>query len=112
MTISIIDYGCGNLLSIIRIFEELDRDVKLIKSPDDICDGDIIVLPGIGSYDKFIEGLKKYDFYDFLKCQKNLSPLKLVGICLGMQVLGDSSEEGLERGLGLIPIYGAIQRNG
>lgn len=100
--VRVIDVGCGNLLSIIRIFEELDRDVKLIKSPDDICDGDTIVLPGIGSYDKFIQGLKKYDFYDFLKCQKNLSSIKLVGICLGMQVLGDSSEEGFERGLGLI----------
>ena len=56
--VRVIAVGCGNLLSIVRIFEELDRDVKLIKSPDDIVDGDIIILPGIGSFDKFIQGLK------------------------------------------------------
>lgn len=78
--VRVIDVRCGNLLSIIRIFEELDRDVRLIKSSDDLCDGDIFVPPGIGSYDKLIEGLKKYNFYDFLKCQKNLSSMKLVGI--------------------------------
>ena len=103
---------CGNLLSIIRIFELLDRDVKVIMSPDDICVGDIIVLPGIGFYDKFIEVLKKYDFYDFLKCQKNLSSIKPLDFCIGMQVLGDAIEEWLERGLGLTPIYGVVQRNG
>ena len=101
--VRVIDVGCGNLLSIIRIFEELNADATLITSPDKVNDNDLLVLPGIGSYDNFIRALKKYGFYEFLSDESNLSAVKLVGICLGMQVLGDCSEEGVESGLGIIP---------
>lgn len=101
--IALIDVGCGNLLSIMRMFEALDREVTIVDAPDYINKGDTIILPGIGAYDKLIKGLRNQGFYEFLRNMNNLQENKLIGICLGMQVLGDASEEGLECGLGLIP---------
>jgi len=102
-SIAIIDVGCGNLSSIVRMFEETSHGANLIFEPESISDHDIVILPGIGAYDNLIRNLKKSNFYDYLKNAENLHDKKLVGICLGMQVMGKSSEEGVEEGLDLIP---------
>ncbi len=100
--IVIIDYGLGNLGSIsnmlnyLRIENVITRDFSILKKYNKF------ILPGVGSYDEGIKNLKKYDLFNFVKDLKFNPNNKLLGICLGMQLLGSSSEEGNEFGLDLI----------
>lgn len=101
-TVFIIDYGCGNLASIKNMFLKIGIDSTIVYSPDEIVDATHIILPGVGSFDNGVENLKRSGFYEFLKKQRNLGKTKVLGICLGMQLLMESSEEGGQKGLGLI----------
>lgn len=102
-SISIIDYGVGNLLSVARGFIHFGGDVKLVANTKDILEAEKLVLPGVGAY--------PYAFTEL--CSRGLvEPLKkfvasgrpLLGICLGMQLLFDGSDEfGSNEGLSLIP---------
>ena len=100
--IGILDYGSGNLFSISNALKKINLDQKYIKSLDDLKDVKTIILPGVGSFKECIKKLKKKNFYDYLiKCSN--SEKKLVGICLGMQMLLETSEEdGICEGLKLI----------
>jgi glutamine amidotransferase len=105
MKIAIIDYGLGNLRSVIRGLEKAGANAVITSEKDDIAAADGLVLPGVGA---FHEGMDQ------------LGPLKntvleatrdvpLLGICLGMQMLMDTSEEhGIHSGLGLVP--GQVKR--
>ena len=98
--IAIIDYGLGNLRSVIRGLEKAGANAVITSDKDEIAAADGLVLPGVGA---FHEGMDQ------------LGPLKttvmdatrdvpLLGICLGMQMLMDTSEEhGIHQGLGLVP---------
>ena len=98
--IAIIDYGLGNLRSVIRGLEKAGANAVITSEKDEIAAADGLVLPGVGA---FHEGMDQ------------LGPLKttvleatrdvpLLGICLGMQMLMDTSEEhGIHQGLGLVP---------
>lgn len=100
--IIIIDYGLGNLLSVKRAIIAAGGDPIISKNPQDIRDNDKLVLPGVGAFSAGMEGLKKTGLIDpFKEAAKNGK--QILGICLGMQLLMDSSEEfGLHAGLGLI----------
>jgi glutamine amidotransferase len=98
----IIDYKFGNIYSISNMLNELGLKSCIINSPDDIKDNDRIILPGVGSYDNAIISLKKLGFYDLFKYQIFNKNLKLIGICLGMQLMCEGSTEGKKEGLGLI----------
>jgi glutamine amidotransferase len=98
----IIDYKFGNIYSILNMLNELGLKSCIINSPDDIKDNDRIILPGVGSYDNAIISLKKLGFYDLFKYQIFNKNLKLIGICLGMQLMCEGSTEGKKEGLGLI----------
>ena len=100
--IGILDYGSGNLFSISNALKKINFDQKFIKKVEDFDDVDILILPGVGSFKECIEKLKKKNFYEHL--QKFVkSNKKLVGICLGMQMLFENSEEdGKCEGLKLI----------
>jgi len=103
--IAIIDYGLGNLRSVIRGLEKAGANAVITSEEEEIAAADGLVLPGVGA---FREGMDQ------------LGPLKdivieatrdvpLLGICLGMQMLMDTSEEhGIHQGLGLIP--GRVKR--
>lgn len=102
--IVILDYGMGNVGSIRNILNKVgQKDVLISREPDDIDRADKLILPGVGAFDTGMSNLKKYDLVepiiDFALNKKK----PLLGICLGMQLLGRSSEEGKEKGLGLIP---------
>ena len=101
--VTVIDYGVGNLLSVIRGLEKCGANVILTDSPDLIADADRLVLPGVGAFADGIAGLHERMLFDPIKTfsEKNRP---FMGICLGMQMMLDTSYEfGEHKGLGLIP---------
>jgi glutamine amidotransferase len=90
--IAIIDYGMGNLRSVANAFEGLGATAALTRDKDTIERADAIVLPGVGAFGKCIENLRKFDLFDLIKEHIKKGKLYL-GICLGMQILFDASEE-------------------
>jgi imidazole glycerol-phosphate synthase subunit HisH len=90
--IAIIDYGMGNLKSVTNAFEKLHADAVITRDKKVIEGAKAIVLPGVGAFGKCIENLMEFDLLDFIKDQITNDKLYL-GICLGMQILFESSEE-------------------
>jgi len=106
--IAIIDYGYSNLLSIRRAVEQYEKECIVTNDPTDLCDADKIILPGVGS---FISGMTKLNELGFSVAIREQSEKgkPILGICLGMQMLLDESEEGgAFGGLGLI--HGKVTR--
>jgi len=100
--VGIIDYGAGNLGSIYNAIQYLDVHTKIISSPLDLSQFSHLILPGVGSFGKLADNLKKKDWPDKIKnfVQKGNS---LLGVCVGMQLLFEQSEESNgEIGLSLI----------
>lgn len=101
--IAIIDYGMGNLCSVQKALERIGAATQIIESPDILPDADKIILPGVGSFGDAMQELERRGFVIPLK-QEVSSGKPLLGICLGLQVLFETSEESPgARGLGLIP---------
>ena len=101
--ITIIDYEMGNLRSVEKAFERLGFEAKVSSNPQDLKNSDKIVLPGVGAFRDCINNLQSGGFVEPL-LQHVGSGKPLLGICVGMQMLFDESEEfGRHKGLGLIP---------
>ncbi|SRR6056297_658421 len=101
--INIIDYEMGNLRSVANAFEHLGLKARISSDPQDIATADKVVLPGVGAFRDCIDNLRQGGFVPPLL--KHIDKAKpLLGICVGMQMLFDESEEfGRHQGLGLIP---------
>lgn len=100
--IGIIDYNMGNLASVYNACSLLDIKASFVKNPEDLKNFDRVILPGVGAFGDAMEHLNetgmKEAIYEFAKTGK-----PMIGICLGMQLLFESSEEfGKHEGLGLI----------
>ena len=104
--IAIVDYGLGNVANVRRALEFLGHRVGLTKEPDELRAADVLILPGVGHFGDAMRKLEKDGLIPLLRKLKDEKPL--VGICLGMQLLFEQSEEGGADGLGFIP--GAITR--
>jgi glutamine amidotransferase len=101
--INIIDYEMGNLRSVEKAFENLGFTVRVSADPKDILTADKVVLPGVGAFRDCIHNLREGGFVEPLLQHVKQGKL-LLGICVGMQMLFDQSEEfGCHQGLGLIP---------
>tara|TARA_B100000963_G_scaffold335851_1_gene330380 strand:+ start:15 stop:614 length:600 start_codon:yes stop_codon:yes gene_type:complete len=100
--INIIKSGVGNIGSIIRVLDDLEIDYKIINSPNDFTNFPKIVLPGVGSYDSFMKSIKDKDLFKSIKIKVLEENFSILGICVGMQSLFESSDEGKERGFGFI----------
>ncbi|MCP3028159.1 imidazole glycerol phosphate synthase subunit HisH [Halobacillus sp. A5] len=101
--IGIIDYGMGNLFSVSKALERMDVPYTIGEHPDEIADCDGYILPGVGAFPDAVKALNKHGFIHFIK-QKVESGVPIYGICLGMQLLFEESEEGgRTKGLGLFP---------
>jgi glutamine amidotransferase len=98
----IVDYGMGNLLSVRRAFEHCGAAVRITADPSAILSADKVVLPGVGAFANGMAELRRLGLDAVLQeVARNGTPL--LGICLGMQMLLDDSEEfGVTTGLGLI----------
>ena len=99
--IAVIDHKCANLHSVIKALEIFKIDVKICTSKTELIDKDGIILPGVGSFDPAMKNLIKQDLVDSIK-NLTFSGTPLLGICLGMQLLMENSEEGSLNGIGLI----------
>jgi glutamine amidotransferase len=90
--IAVVDYGMGNLRSVTNAFRSLGSEISVTREPEAIRDAAAVVLPGVGAFGKCVENLKRFDLFDVLKEQISAGKPYL-GICLGMQILLESSEE-------------------
>ncbi len=100
--IAIIDYDMGNLKSVSKAFERVGADVCVTRDPKKIQASDKIVLPGVGAFPKCMENLQSYHLIDPLLAEIKKGKWFL-GICLGLQLLFDESEEfGPVKGLGIL----------
>ena len=101
-TVTVVDYGIGNLLSVARAFEHCGATVLLTDDASKILTADYLVLPGVGAFADGMAGLTELGLVDPIK-EYATRERPLLGICLGMQMMLDKSEEfGVTRGLGLI----------
>jgi len=100
--IAIVDYHMGNLASVKNAFDLLGENIVVESDPDKLAQYDKIVLPGVGAFADAMEHLKSRGMDQAVK-EYAQSGKYLLGICLGMQLLFESSEEfGINEGLGLI----------
>ena len=101
MKIVVIDYGLGNLASVYNALKILGSEPKISDSPDDVKKAVKIILPGVGAFRDCLNGLKKRNLIDALKSALASGKVYL-GICLGLQILFEASEEGNIKGLGVL----------
>lgn len=99
--IAIIDYGLGNLYSIQNMLKHLDIESIITSRKEDIQDADRMILPGVGKFDEGMHNLESAGLDEVITVEAKAGK-PLLGICLGMQLLGRSSEEGTKKGLSLI----------
>lgn len=104
MTVTIVDYGVGNIGSIVNMLKSLGKDSRVSNNPKEIELAEKLILPGVGAFDQGVEKLHRIPFLvESIKNKVEIDKKPLLGICLGMQLLMDKSEEGDLPGLGLIP---------
>lgn len=106
--VAIIDYGLGNLFSVKQMLLKVGAEAEITSDYKSVINADAVVLPGVGAFGEAMKNLKKHDLdkaiYESIESKK-----KFFGVCLGLQLLFDSSEEfGANEGLGLIK--GCVKR--
>lgn len=101
--IAIIDYGSGNIAAIANIYKQLKVPHLVTKDADELAKADRYVLPGVGAFDATMRHLKDSGIGAVIHEQVIGQGKKFMGICVGMQILAESSEEGELAGLGWIP---------
>lgn len=100
--IAIVNYGLGNLGSILNMFRRIGSEAIITADPQKLIDATKIVLPGVGSFDAGMERLEKSGLRATLdECVLSLEK-PMLGICLGMQLMAKRSEEGTRTGLGWV----------
>lgn len=100
--ISVLNYGVANCGSILNMLKKIGVEARLISSPEEVLEAGKIILPGVGSFDNGMTALKENNLDAALKEAAIKNSIPILGICLGMQLLCDGSEEGNLPGLGLI----------
>lgn len=101
-TIVIIDYGMGNLGSIRNMFKHIGVTAVISSQPGDVAAAGKLILSGVGAFDSGMTNLEKMGMIPVLNRRVLEDRIPVLGICLGMQLLSESSEEGRMPGLGWI----------
>lgn len=106
--IALVDYGIGNLRSVEKALQAVGAETCLTSDPEDILSAEKVVLPGVGAFGDGMKGLQERDLVKVIQSLP-IKGIPLLGICLGMQLLFERSEEmGEHLGLSLIP--GRVRR--
>ena len=105
--IAVVDYDMGNLHSVCKGLEKVGATPHVTDSPKEIDRADAVVLPGVGSFDPAVQHLRSRGLAEPIKAAI-ASGKPFLGICLGLQILFESSEEGTEPGLGIVA--GTVRR--
>jgi glutamine amidotransferase len=101
--IVIIDYGLGNLASVLNMFKKIGvKDVVVSRDENIISKADKLLLPGVGAFDAGMGSLEQTGLIPLLNQKALVEKVPVLGICLGMQLLTKQSEEGVKPGLGWI----------
>lgn len=100
--IGILNYGVGNLKAFANIFKSLGFEHKIIENAEDILKVEKLILPGVGSFDSVMEKLEHANVLDQMSKFALIEKRPVLGVCVGMQILAESSEEGKKKGLGWI----------
>lgn len=100
--IAIIDYGVGNVLAFANAFKRLNIDATAATSNADLARATKLILPGVGSFDRAMEHLNESGMRERIEQLVLVSAMPILGVCVGMQMLARSSQEGSMPGLGWI----------
>ena len=106
--IDVIDYRAGNSPSVIYALDRLGLDCRLVAKPDEIAESERLVLPGVGAAGATLDSLRESDLLDALAQRVQRDRVPFLGICIGLQVLFEHSEEANTSCLGWLP--GRIRR--
>jgi len=107
MKVAVIDYGMGNVFNVERALQAIGCYVVITNDANQIEEADAVLLPGVGAFPQAMQSLEQTGLIPLLQQMATEKPF--LGICLGMQLLFDSSTEGMPtKGLGLIP--GTVER--
>ena len=100
--ITIIDYGLGNIRAFVNVYDRLNIRTKVAHSPNDFKGATKLILPGVGAFDYAMSQLNSSGMRDEIEKQVLINKIPIMGICVGMQMLAKSSDEGVLPGLGWI----------
>jgi glutamine amidotransferase len=104
-----IDLGISNLRSVVEAFRRVGAEVEVTSECERVADASLLVLPGVGAFPDGMEALRSLELVEPVRAHVTGRERPLLGICLGMQLLADTSEEhGGAEGLGLVP--GRVER--
>lgn len=100
--IVIVDYGMGNLGSVLNMFKKVGAKAKISSDPEEIGKAEKILLPGVGAFDAAMQRIQEGGLTEVLNHKALVQKVPVLGICLGMQLLTQGSEEGVLPGFGWI----------
>lgn len=101
--IVIVDYGLGNIKAFSNMYKRMNIEARVARSADDLRDAERIILPGVGHFDHAMELLDASGMRQALDDAALDRRIPILGICVGMQILAEGSDEGRRAGLGWIP---------
>lgn len=100
--ITIVNYGSGNIKAITNIFEKYNIAYRVATHFDELASAQKIILPGVGAFDATMEKLEQSGLRLILDKKALVEKIPVLGICVGMQIMGEGSDEGKKSGLGWI----------
>jgi glutamine amidotransferase len=113
--IKIIDYGLGNISAFLNVYKRLNIEASAARSADDVIDATKLILPGVGAFDQAMELLNRSGMREPLEAMVLKQRTPVLGVCVGMQILAGSSDEGKAAGLnwiaGIVKGFNALQQD-
>lgn len=100
--ITIVDYGMGNLSSIQNMLNRIGQESLITDRVEELSKADKIILPGVGAFDSAVQSIHNKGIWEILNHKALTERIPILGICLGMQLFANNSEEGTQQGLGWI----------